>query len=220
LEILTPLQKKLLNAVGKSDLKGDFYLTGGTALSAFYLKHRISEDLDFFTGTPKRVAIALPSVKEIAEVLGLELEVVREFDTYIEVVLSDESGATVRCDFAQDSPYRLAEPVFEEEYGIYVDSLVDICCNKLSALFDRAEPKDFVDVFFLAKEYKPFAEMVNTAKKKHIGFDEYWLAVALGQAAKIEVLPSMVKTLSLEEMKVFFEERAAEIGDSLEKKGE
>ncbi|MEW5692252.1 MAG: nucleotidyl transferase AbiEii/AbiGii toxin family protein [Candidatus Hydrogenedentota bacterium] len=25
-----------------------FYLTGGTALSEFYLKHRISEDLDFF----------------------------------------------------------------------------------------------------------------------------------------------------------------------------
>ena len=26
-----------------------FYLTGGTALSAFYLHHRLSEDLDFFT---------------------------------------------------------------------------------------------------------------------------------------------------------------------------
>jgi predicted nucleotidyltransferase component of viral defense system len=25
-----------------------FYLTGGTALAAYYLRHRLSEDLDFF----------------------------------------------------------------------------------------------------------------------------------------------------------------------------
>ncbi|GAH78476.1 unnamed protein product, partial [marine sediment metagenome] len=28
---------------------GDFYLAGGTALSRFYFKHRVSYDLDFFT---------------------------------------------------------------------------------------------------------------------------------------------------------------------------
>ncbi len=27
----------------------DFYLTGGTALAAYYLHHRISDDLDFFS---------------------------------------------------------------------------------------------------------------------------------------------------------------------------
>jgi hypothetical protein len=27
----------------------DFYLTGGTALAEFYLQHRLSEDLDFFS---------------------------------------------------------------------------------------------------------------------------------------------------------------------------
>ncbi|NUO82117.1 nucleotidyl transferase AbiEii/AbiGii toxin family protein [candidate division KSB1 bacterium] len=30
-------------------LTQDFYLTGGTALSAYYLQHRYSEDLDLFT---------------------------------------------------------------------------------------------------------------------------------------------------------------------------
>ena len=85
----------------------------------------------------------------------------------------------------------------------------------MSALYDRAEPKDFVDVYFLANEYKPFDEMIKLAKKKHVGFDEYWLAVALEQTAKIDVLPAMVKPLSLEELKAFYEEKAAEIGDSL-----
>ena len=46
---LTKKQQLLLELVAKSNLVNIFYLTGGTALSAFYLKHRFSEDLDFFS---------------------------------------------------------------------------------------------------------------------------------------------------------------------------
>ena len=47
-EILTKTQKKVIEAVAKDpNLKG-FYLSGGTALAAFYLEHRFSDDLDFF----------------------------------------------------------------------------------------------------------------------------------------------------------------------------
>jgi hypothetical protein len=44
MEILTPFQQKLLKTIGDSSLADNFYLTGGTALSAFYLQHRYSED--------------------------------------------------------------------------------------------------------------------------------------------------------------------------------
>lgn len=46
-EILTLQQKTFLNEFVKTDLKDVFRLTGGTALSAFYLEHRLSDDLDF-----------------------------------------------------------------------------------------------------------------------------------------------------------------------------
>lgn len=46
--ILTPAQVAFLKAFAKSDLARTFRFTGGTALSAFYLAHRLSEDLDFF----------------------------------------------------------------------------------------------------------------------------------------------------------------------------
>jgi hypothetical protein len=50
--ILTPLQQKFLSAVsGNKKIPSSFYLTGGTALAAYYLKHRYSEDLDFFSKT-------------------------------------------------------------------------------------------------------------------------------------------------------------------------
>lgn len=48
--ILTKNQTLLLEQISKDNrfLK-HFYLTGGTALSEFYLHHRLSEDLDFFS---------------------------------------------------------------------------------------------------------------------------------------------------------------------------
>jgi len=49
LEILTNLQIEILKIVSNLPDKEAFYLTGGTALSAFFLKHRKSHDLDFFT---------------------------------------------------------------------------------------------------------------------------------------------------------------------------
>ncbi len=47
--ILTPAQLIFLKEFIQSDLKHPFRLTGGTALSAFYMEHRFSEDLDFFS---------------------------------------------------------------------------------------------------------------------------------------------------------------------------
>jgi hypothetical protein len=57
--------------------------------------------------------------------------------------------------------------------------LGDSAYNKLSALFDRAEPKDFVDVYFICQEVMPFARLIGLARQKHVGIDDYWLAVAL-----------------------------------------
>lgn len=47
-KILTEKQVRLMELLPEEILSA-FYLTGGTALSAFYLEHRVSEDLDFFT---------------------------------------------------------------------------------------------------------------------------------------------------------------------------
>ena len=46
---LTENQKKILAFIANDEmLCGSFYLTGGTALAEYYLRHRLSEDLDFF----------------------------------------------------------------------------------------------------------------------------------------------------------------------------
>ena len=78
-----------------------------------------------------------------------------------------------------------------------------IACSKLSALFDRAEPKDFVDVYFVVQELLSFDRLVALARQKHIGMDDYWLALALAQAESVRILPRMIKPLALPELKAF-----------------
>ncbi len=202
--ILTPLQKNLLKQFALSSLNEIFFLTGGTALSAFFLQHRYSEDLDFFTDQPDQVPQVLPVFTKIAEQIGVTIEIRRQFKTFLEVFLHGSAGEIIKCDFAQDSPYRLQPKTRADEFGIYLDSALDISCNKLSALFDRSEAKDFVDIFFIDRELFSFTEVLNHAKKKHIGLDDYWLAVSLLKVEELGPLPRMVKPVSIDELKNFY----------------
>lgn len=48
--ILNQYQIKLLNLIKKDKyISSHFYLAGGTTLAEYYLHHRLSDDLDFFT---------------------------------------------------------------------------------------------------------------------------------------------------------------------------
>jgi len=46
---LSKLKKEALSFIGQDDFGKNFYWTGGTLLSYYYLHHRDSVDLDFFS---------------------------------------------------------------------------------------------------------------------------------------------------------------------------
>ena len=209
--ILTPQQRSLLSAVGCSPLGQDFFLTGGTALAAFYLEHRYSVDLDFFTANPAAVAQVPATMQAIAARLGAQVAFTRILGTFLECFVRLPDGERLELDFAQDTPYRLEPTRYHAELGIQIDNPTDIACNKLSALFDRAEPKDFVDVYFVSREMIPFEQLVALTRQKHLGIDDYWLALALARVEKVELLPRMIKSLTLPELKAFFLGRARQL---------
>jgi hypothetical protein len=204
MNILTENQRNILSIISKVPfLRDNFYLTGGTALSQFYLRHRYSEDLDFFTN---QQGIVRNAVREFESVLidkGIQFRIIRSFDTFAEC-LAEFQDEVVKMDFAYDSPYRLQEIVYQPEFGIFSDNFIDIACNKLSALFDRFESKDFVDIYFIHKEKIPLGELIPLAQQKHIGLDEYWLARAMFRARDIVFLPRMIKSVSISELQQFF----------------
>ena len=216
MNILTPLQINLLRAIGGSPLKELFYLTGGTALSAFYLGHRYSEYLDFFTPDPSAVQRAPPILQGIARGLGAEITFTRRLDTFLDGFLLSASGERVEMDFAQESPFRLEATHFDDDFGIQVDSLTDISTNKLAALFGRAESKDFVDVYFICQEVTPREKLLELTRQKHLGIDDYWLAMALKRAERIDLLPRTIEQVDLSEMKEYFLGWAAELSEKLD----
>lgn len=216
MDILTPFQRQLISAISKSPLQDQFYLTGGTALAVFFLGHRYSLDLDFFTADPTGVTRVPAIMDEIAVQVDAQVTFTRTLGTFLQCFLTNKDGERVQLDFAQDSPFRLQPIQRDKDLGIWVENLEDIACNKLSALFDRAEPKDFVDVYFICQEVMPFEELVKKTKQKHIGLDDYWLAAALQRVEQVAILPRMIKPLSLDEMKCFFLGQAEELMKTLD----
>lgn len=193
----------LLRAVGSSALKEIFYLSGGTALAEFYLGHRYSEDLDFFTSLEIHLPNLPEILTEIAKKVKAEIEIQRSFEHFAKAFFKRENDV-IASDWVCDTPFRLGEKIYEPELGIFYDDIIDIGANKISALFDRADIKDFVDIYFLDKIGYSFGILYENASKKHIGLDRFWMTYALSQIRNKEKLPRMIELVTIEELREHF----------------
>lgn len=190
--------------IAKTPLQADFYLTGGTALAAFYLHHRYSDDLDLFTDDPQAVVRVPPVMRDLAQRCRATVSFTRTTGSFLECFLVSQAGERLEMDFALDSPYRLEPKVQHPELGVWTDTALDISCNKLSALYDRADPKDFVDIYFIHHELYPLNDLLPKAKQKHPGLDEYWLAQAFARVTTLTMLPRLIKPVTLAQLAEFF----------------
>jgi predicted nucleotidyltransferase component of viral defense system len=219
-EILTSFQKELLKTFSGTALGKSFFLTGGTALSGHYLFHRLSDDLDLFTEAAESIPHVVPILEKITSEMSCSLRFSRRGATFIEVFVTDsDKKETVKMQFAQDSPYRFM-PVCQSPWGIDIDNALDIACNKLGALFGRAEARDFIDVYFIARDLFPYDELVQKAKQKNPGMDDYWLAQAYKQVTKAGNWPRMLVPCSRSDIDRYFEDKARAILDSLKPNSE
>lgn len=215
MEILENIQKEILNNLIFIPEIESFYLTGGTALSAFYLFHRKSNDLDFFTSEEELIMPFSLKIEETLKKKGLEIERTRGLRSFVELVVSSPSESTI-VHLALDSPYRLEPFINSENFqGLKIDNLTDIAANKLLALFERATLRDFVDVYFLIKEKFKKADLIEKARTKDPGFDIYWLGTAFERINEFSMdSPEMlllVKPCSMKELQEFFNEWRREI---------
>lgn len=167
---LTPTQKKVLDLFIKSPLKDKFYWTGGTLLSARYLHHRRSNDLDFFTDEPFTHNQIIGFIRKLKKELKLPKVEERKIYDRQEFILHNKRK--LRLEFVQyDHPNLKARKKWK---GITIDSLNDIAANKLMSLFDRNDPKDLFDLYFLLtkKEYT-IKKLVKLLEKKFgVSFEE------------------------------------------------
>ncbi|WP_053764633.1 nucleotidyl transferase AbiEii/AbiGii toxin family protein [Leptospirillum ferriphilum] len=147
--MLTPLQRSVLGFLFEEERIGElgFFLTGGTALAAFHLHHRISEDLDLFVRRDDLdFGILFRGLSEnLKKFGGVETALVSK--SFLRIFLHAPNGQwdRLKIEFAQEVPARIASPLTIDH--VIVDSLEDIATNKISAILGRDKPRDLFDLY-------------------------------------------------------------------------
>lgn len=173
---LTKTQEKTLFILANSALSKKFYWTGGTLLAYHYLHHRRSLDLDFFSED----VFSLEEVNKLVEQIKKDLELRKVsyqkiFDRFEFILENDEM---LRLEFVYYNHDKKTLKKRDKILGVYVDSLEDIAANKTMAYFDRNEPKDLFDIYFLLHKggFIPSQLLRLMRKKFGVSFNEslFW----------------------------------------------
>ncbi len=102
MEIINKVQKEILSQFGDIPDSKEFYLTGGTALSFFYLRHRKSNDLDFFTNNPELTLPFSYNLEENLKKINCLTQRQRGLHSFVELVATERINT-----FKEDSPEML-----------------------------------------------------------------------------------------------------------------
>lgn len=193
-------------------LRQNFYFTGGTALSAIYLHHRYSEDLDFFSENEVDNERVLSIVNSWNMDLGTTIELTDKDRVKI-YMIHFPNGQTLKVDFAY-YPYKTIKKDRVVIDGVMIDSIQDIATNKLMAIYWRNEVKDFVDLLFILKECRDvlLSELFYSVKHK-FGVELEYINIAANFTAttRFTYLPTMIKPLTLDEMQSYYTNLAKEM---------
>jgi len=185
------MQLKVLGIFSKA--AKTFALAGGTALELFYLKHRFSKDLDFFSPnyTIKEIENIVSQIKS-----GLKLEVKFENEfiatgharVRFYTVGSKKTRTKLKIDFVEDVFFE--SPVIRKFNDIPVYDVKNIYTQKVFAIAGtytakngfgkeiatgRNEARDVFDVYILSKQVKPLNVFIkNLPRVQQRGLIQWW----------------------------------------------
>lgn len=213
-QILTEEQIGFLQFAAKhSFIRKNYYLTGGTPLAAFYLHHRYSEDLDFFTEDREVNLVSVQAlIKNCRKKFKLKDVSYQNYQGLHTFSLKYPNGNELKTDFNY-YPFPRVEKG-GVKYGVETDSLLDIAVNKLQTIGTRTKTRDFVDLFFIIQEAKyTIPELMKSARAK---FDFFIEPTQYGkqfvQVTKLKDYPRMIKPLNKNDMWDFFLNEAQKLG--------
>ena len=209
IQVLTKEQQIILAQVKKEPFFEQFYFTGGTALSACYLQHRYSEDLDFFT----QKKFDTQDVFDLIDSWSREHDFTftSEFHQVVYIfMLKFKNKEVLKVDFGRYPHKRIEGNNIID--GLKTDSLTDIAVNKLLTVTQRSSVKDFVDLYFLLNKFTIWDLIQGVRIKFRMELDPYILASNFLKVEDFDFLPRMILPLTLEELKAFFRQQAKEMG--------
>ncbi len=217
--ILTSYQTIFLRQFFSTSFSTPFFLTGGTALSAFYLAHRESRDLVLFSLQTFDVLEMKITLQTIATSMEANLETKISSPAYHELYLTNKNqGWRQRIDLVQDQPKRFG--TIETIEGVRVDALENIATNKILTILGRLEPKDYVDLYtILTKTDLTFDYLFPLAKEKDTGLNEFTFANIIASVGQLETYPTMRINFDRQQMVSYFEDLSRKLLLSIKPKG-
>jgi hypothetical protein len=145
-----------------------FYLSGGTALSRFYLNHRYSDDLDFFTheihAFPDAFRVIYEKIRNRWGKVVLEIDA-RDFKRCVVA----RGTLALKLDFVADRVVRIGVPSSIQDFR--VDTVRNILSNKICAILGRDEGRDIADLLWISRMRRfQWPEVLEEARRKE-GFE-------------------------------------------------
>lgn len=202
--ILTFNQQQILKflSTDKTFLKY-FYLTGGTALSEYYLHHRLSDDLDFFSGIEVDKQWITSLVTRLAKKLTVKSIDRREVFNR-NLVFINTAQENVKTEFTYFPSPQIETPRIIN--GIPVDSLIDIATNKFFTIYQKPSARHFIDLYLLITEKGLLLpELEKLARIKFdTAIDPIQLGTQLVKAEDISDLPQMLIKLPEKKWREFW----------------
>jgi len=217
--ILTPKQLEFLEfAQSEKQITKRFYLTGGTALSEFYLKHRLSEDIDLFNENEEfNFSLTDAFLKKSSPHLKIRRINRSQFLGLFSYLLTYQNGEKLKVDFNY-YPFKRIEKGTKFK-NLDVDSLVDIAANKVQTLFMKPRTRDYIDLYFIFKKEKmDIKTLILLAKAKFDwNIDKINLANQFIKIKDIkkEDYPKVIVPFNLSDMEDFFLDLAKDLGKDI-----
>lgn len=196
-QTIEPGTLQLLKQLQELPLLKGSRLVGGTAL-ALQLGHRKSVDLDLFGGIDA-------SSEEIREALSMShsITVVKE-SRNINIYLIDG----IKVDFV-NYKYAWIDKAVEED-TIILAGIKDIAAMKIAAVVGRGTKKDFIDLYFLLRQYS-LQEILQLYLQKYPDGSLFIALKSLSyfEDAEPDPMPVMFEKVNWEDVKARFKQAVA-----------
>jgi len=209
--ILSARQKLLLQLLSLNpSIREHFYLSGGTALAEYYLHHRYSEDLDFFSEDevdPMAIQSFLKSISAKTGIKKVDFE--QSFNRNLfHLHFADE---IIKTEFTY-YPFTQLETQKKID-GLKVDSLMDIAVDKTFTIYQKPRSRDFIDLYLIIKEKGlDFVDLRKNARAKFdTPVDPIQMAKQLLEVDQLEDFPRMIVPLEPKIWRDFWKQEAEKL---------
>jgi predicted nucleotidyltransferase component of viral defense system len=188
-----PEQKKILNLlIENPTFIKLFYLSGGTALSEYYLHHRQSEDLDFFSEQEIDKIWLTSIAKNIKKSVGFnKVDIQESFNRNL--VFFSKKNNILKSEFTYYPFIQIEIPSLRN--GIKVDSLIDIAVNKFFTIYQQPTARHFIDLYMILQNNKGLT-WEKLKKLARIKFETVIDPIQLGsQLIKVKTVQDVPKMI-------------------------